>query len=190
MGKRNNQVRIIGGNWRSRKVAFAANPALRPTPDRVRETLFNWLQGALAGRRTLEPYGGSGVLSLEALSRGAAHATLVERHPATARHLQAEFARFAEASRYAIVQGEALDYLAASQARYGLVFLDPPYDAGGAGGAGELPRALPAAARLLAPGGLVYAESGQALEALAPASLRLHRQGKAGGVHFALMQRA
>ena len=188
MGKCNNQVRIIGGNWRSRKVAFAENPALRPTPNRVRETLFNWLQGALAGRRTLEPYGGSGVLSLEALSRGAAHATLVERRPATVRHLQAEFARFAEASRYALVQGEALDYMAASQARYDLVFLDPPFDAGE--GTGELARALPAAARLLAPGGCVYAESGQAFDGLAPASLRLHRQGQAGGVHFVLMQQA
>ena len=179
--KKRDQVRIISGNWRSRKVGFAARPGLRPSPDRVRETLFNWLQGRLDGWRTLEPYGGSGVLSLEALSRGARHATLVEKDAQTARRLRAECARFADASRCAVVQGEALAWMAASNTAFDLIFLDPPF------AGGELAQALPAAARLLRPAGLVYAESGQPVAA--PAGMGIHRQGKAGSIHFALLQK-
>lgn len=183
MKKEDNTLRIIGGKWRSRKVTFADNPALRPTADRIRETLFNWLQPYLAGARVLELYAGSGALSLEALSRGAGHATLVEKDAATLRHLQGEFSRFADPGCYQLVQGDALAFAAEAGADYDLIFLDPPF------GETALAQIVAEAAALLGSQGLLYVESGQPLDELLPAGMEGFRQKRAGAVHYGLFRR-
>jgi len=124
--KPSNRVRIIGGHHRGRIVRFPAEPGLRPTPDRVRETLFNWLGQTLDGRVTLDLYAGTGVLSLEALSRGAARAVAVDRNPSLVRALAAT------AGEIGVTGLEA--HAASAEAwprrdagRYDVVFLDPPF---------------------------------------------------------------
>jgi 16S rRNA (guanine966-N2)-methyltransferase len=134
-GKRGpGSVRIISGRWRGRRIPVPEAPDLRPTPDRVRETLYNWLQGRLPGSRILDLYAGSGALGLEAVSRGAAHATLVEREPAVAAVLRASVAKLgATAQEVVVVEADARAVLAAGPARlggsYDLVLLDPPFAA-------------------------------------------------------------
>lgn len=126
-------MRIIGGAWRGRRIPVPVSPGLRPTPDRVRETLFNWLQGRLVGTRVLDPFAGTGALGLEALSRGAAHATLVERDPTIARALRATVARFGADGAH-VVEADANSLLKAGPQAMGgsfdLVLLDPPFAAG------------------------------------------------------------
>ncbi len=134
-GKRGaGSVRIIGGRWRGRRIPVPEAPDLRPTPDRVRETLYNWLQGRLAGSRVLDLYAGSGALGLEAVSRGAAHATLVERERSVAAVLRASVEKLgATAAEVAVIEADARSVLAAGPARlggaYDLVLLDPPFAA-------------------------------------------------------------
>ena len=125
-------VRIIGGRWRGRRIPVPDAPDLRPTPDRVRETLYNWLQGRLPGSRVLDLYAGSGALGLEAVSRGAAHATLVERERSVASVLRASVEKLgATAQEVVVVEADARSVLAAGPARLGgafdLVLLDPPF---------------------------------------------------------------
>jgi len=120
-------VRIIGGRWRARRLAVAPGTAVRPTPDRVRETLFNWLAPMLAGASCLDLFAGTGALGLEALSRGAAQACFVERDAALAGALRRVLAGLGAEAR--VVHGDALRWLARPSAeRFDLVFLDPPYD--------------------------------------------------------------
>ena len=121
-------VRIIGGIWRGRRVPIADAPGLRPTPDRVRETLYNWLQGALLQARVLDLYAGTGALGLEALSRGAVHATFVEREPRVAARLNDTLAMLG-AGRAVVRVAEARAYIGrtAGEPPYGLVLLDPPF---------------------------------------------------------------
>lgn len=124
------EVRIIGGEWRRRKLAFAGLPGLRPTPDRVRETLFNWLQYELAGIEVLDLFAGSGALGFEALSRGAKGATLVESSARAFADL-AESKRLLQAESAELVQADALKYLSGSPHRpFHVVFIDPPFQAG------------------------------------------------------------
>jgi 16S rRNA (guanine966-N2)-methyltransferase len=177
-----NEVRLIGGLWKRSKLPVPARPGLRPTPDRVRETLFNWLGQDLGGWRCIDAFAGTGALGFEAASRGAAQVVLVERDPLIVGSLRATKERLhAEAVR--VEPGDGLLALGrATPASFELVFLDPPYDAG------LMSASLAAAARVVVPGGFVYAESGANLPEW-PAGLALHRQGRAGQVHHRLLRR-
>ena len=125
---RTNQVRIIGGRWRSRKVSFPDGAGLRPTPDRVRETLFNWLQFDIAGRRCLDLFAGSGVLGLEALSRGAGQLTVVDASRAALQAINENLAAL-DAEDVQVIDSDALSFLTRAPAEtFDIVFLDPPYD--------------------------------------------------------------
>ena len=123
-----NTLRIIGGEWRSRKLAFPVNPQLRPTPDRIRETLFNWLQDDLYGARCLDLFAGSGALGLEALSRGAAECVFVESHRPTLNQLKHNL-DILKTKKYQLVNTDALTYLSQSTSAFDIIFLDPPFDA-------------------------------------------------------------
>lgn len=178
------ELRIIGGALRGRRWSFADVPGLRPTPDRVRETLFNWLAPHLSGMRVLDLFAGSGALAFEALSRGAASAVLVEQERAASESLRATAERFALAAAR-IEGGEALGFLQSQSVHaYDLIFLDPPF------GTGLLEPALAAIARrnVLAPAGFCYVEQPArvALPAL-PAGWAVHRSGKAGEVGYHLL---
>jgi len=179
------EVRIIGGQWKRSKLHVADLPGLRPTPDRVRETLFNWLGQDLSGWRCLDAFAGSGALGFEAASRGADQVVLLERDRRLAASLGDTKTRLkAEQVRVEVV--DALAWMARCPPdTFELVFIDPPFDAP------LVPPALAAAARLVVPQGFIYVEAGQALtpEPLVPQGLRLHRQGRAGAVHFHLLQR-
>lgn len=174
------RVRIVGGTHRGRIVRFGGAEAVRPTPDRVRETLFNWLGQDLAGRTTLEPFAGSGVLSLESMSRGAALAVAVDRDAAIVERLRANAATLGLAG-LDVARGDALTWLARDARVFDVIFLDPPY----AFDAWQTLLAL--CAPRLAAGGFVYAESGQALPP--PPGFALHREGRAGQVHYHLLRR-
>ena len=177
------EVRIVGGQWKRSKLAVPDRPGLRPTPDRVRETLFNWLGQDLTGWRVLDAFAGSGALGFEAASRGAGPVVLLERDPALARGLDAARQRLG-AGTLAVHQGDALAWMtgaAAATARFDLVLLDPPFDAG------LHARALDTALPLLAPGGWLYLEAPQPWEP--PAGLHDHRRLKAGAVHAHLWRR-
>lgn len=178
------EVRIIGGLWKRSKLPVPALPGLRPTPNRVRETLFNWLGQDLSGWRVLDAFAGSGALGFEAASRGAAEVLLLERDAALCRSLQASATRLG-ASQVQVQSADALAWMArCAPARYELVLLDPPFDTGL-----QAP-ALAAAAALVVPGGYLYLESPQPLgdDAL-PVGLALWRQGRAGAVHYHLLHR-
>jgi len=125
-----NSVRIIGGIWRGRRVHFPDMPALRPTPDRVRETLFNWLQHSLEGTRCLDLFAGSGALGLEALSRGAAEVVFVEQFPAASRTLQEQLTRLGGAGKGRVMEMGAARFLRSAPKPFDVVFLDPPFDTG------------------------------------------------------------
>lgn len=122
-----NQIRIIAGKWRGRKLKVPDMPGLRPTPDRVRETLFNWLAPVIVEARCLDPFAGSGVLAFEALSRGAAHVTMVDQSPQLIKLLQEELAQFGatNADIYCATVPAGLRKTDV----FDIVFLDPPYDA-------------------------------------------------------------
>jgi len=179
--KGTNAVRIIGGAWRSRLVRFPDAADLRPTPDRVRETLFNWLGQDLSGKRCLDLFAGSGALGFEALSRGAAGVVMVETSRAAHSALRESATRLGAGDRLKLVHGDALHFIATSgQGGYDVVFVDPPYGSGLAGKAlGRLPG-------LLARGGVVYIESESPL-ALGP-PWRARRHGRAGAVHYQLIE--
>ena len=151
-------MRIIGGAWRGRRIPFPELPGLRPTPDRVRETLFNWLQQSTAGARCLDLFAGSGALGLEALSRGARAAVFVEQAPAAADALRATVARLDAAARAEVHAVDAEQFLRGSPAPFDIVFLDPPF------GRGALAHFLPLLdlGGWVAPGGCVYLESERA----------------------------
>ena len=179
------EVRLIGGALKRSKLPVADRPGLRPTPDRVRETLFNWLGQDLSGWRVLDAFAGSGALGFEAASRGAAEVLLLERDAALVASLRASQARL----QVATLRVEAVDALAwmarCAPDRFELVLLDPPFDAG------LQPAALAAAAPLLVAGGCLYLESpAPLLAADLPPALSLARQGRAGLVHYHLLRRS
>ena len=175
---RRNTVRIIGGSWRSRVLEFPDAADLRPTPDRVRETLFNWLGQDLSGLSCLDLFAGSGALGFEALSRGAASVVMVERDPAALRALR-ENARKLDAASLTVVRGDALEFAGQTRARFDVVFVDPPYRL-------ELQAAALSVVRgLLTPRGRVYVESASAF---APGrGWTVLRSSRAGNVHFHLL---
>jgi 16S rRNA (guanine966-N2)-methyltransferase len=150
-----NSVRIIGGVWRGRRIGFPGSPDLRPTPDRVRETLFNWLQRSLHETRCLDLFAGSGALGLEALSRGAAEAVFVEQAPAAARTLREQLLRLGGEMKGRVVEMGAARYLRTKPTAFDIVFLDPPF------GRNALAEYIPMldAGQWLSVGGLVYLEN-------------------------------
>ena len=181
---RPHQVRIIGGQWRRSLLPVADKPGLRPTPDRVRETLFNWLGQDLGGWRCVDAFAGTGALGLEAASRGAAEVLLVEHDAALVRQLQVLKERL-QAQTVTVRRGDGVALLAAwPAASLDLVLLDPPFDA-----QALFAPALAAAARAVRADGFVYLEAPIAWddEALAAAGLALHRHLKAGAVHAHLL---
>lgn len=174
-----NRVRIIGGEWRSRLVRFPPSAELRPTPDRVRETLFNWLGQRLDGLDVLDLFAGSGALGFEALSRGAARAVLVERDREVAAGLRAA-ALDLEAKGAQVIEADSLAFLRLSVDRFDVVFVDPPY------GSGLAERALAELPARLKPHARVYVESDAAVAAGAP--WHMLREGRAGAVRYALFE--
>ena len=174
-----NRVRIIGGQWRSRLIKFPPAAQLRPTPDRVRETLFNWLGQRLDGLSCLDLFAGSGALGLEALSRGASRVVMVDSDRAIVAALR-ESARELDAAGAEVVQRDALKFLDAGGEKFDLAFVDPPY-------ASDLARrvmeALPAR---LKPGARAYVESASPLELAPP--WRALREDRAGAVRYALYE--
>ena len=179
---RPHEVRLIGGQWKRSKLPVADRPGLRPTPDRVRETLFNWLGQDLSGWRCLDAFAGSGALGFEAASRGAAEVVLLERDPPLLASLAATKLRL-KADALRIERADAMSWMAgcASQ-RFEVVFLDPPFDADLA------PEAAALAARLVVEGGFVYVEAAAPL-ADAPPGLEPWRHARAGAVSFQLFRR-
>jgi 16S rRNA (guanine(966)-N(2))-methyltransferase RsmD len=179
------EVRLIGGQWKRSKLPVADAPGLRPTPDRVRETLFNWLGHDLSGWRCLDAFAGSGALGFEAASRGADEVLLLERDRRLATSLNESKLRL-KAERLRIETVDALSWMARCPIdAFELIFIDPPFDAP------LVEPALALAQRLVVPQGFIYVEAGQALqpEPLVAQGLKLHRQGRAGAVHFHLLQR-
>ena len=175
------RVRIIGGRHRGRIIRFPAAPGLRPTPDRVRETLFNWLGQDLDGWRTLDLYAGSGAMSLEALSRGAGLAVAVDRNPLLVRAF-AETAKALGATGLEAHAAEAHAFLGRESRVFDVVFLDPPFDSD------PWAELLPACAPRLGPGGFLYAEAPRQLAA--PDGFAGWRHAKAGAVHYHLFRNA
>lgn len=181
-----NQLRIIGGEWRSRRLSFPDAPGLRPTTDRVRETLFNWLAPYLAGAHVLDPFAGSGALLLEALSRGAASGLGFELNPLAVQALRTNL-QLLRAETANIRAGDALQQLARGAERpFDLVFLDPPFHQNLLLAACELLESH----KWLAADAWIYTESEQAPSCLGlPSHWRLHREKQAGQVYYALWQR-
>ena len=173
------EVRIIGGAFRRARLPVADAPGLRPTPDRVRETLFNWLGQNLHGWQVADAFAGTGALGLEAASRGAASVLLVEQHPRLAQALAAAKERLGAAA-VRVERGDGVAALARlAPGSLDLVLLDPPFDAPDLAAA-----ALAAAARAVRPGGFVYLETPSPCppETLAAHGLAAHRHLKAGAV--------
>ena len=182
-----NRIRIIGGEWRSRQLSFMEVPGLRPTPDRVRETLFNWLQGKIAGARCLDLFSGSGAIGFEALSRYAGEVVMVEKHARVSQQLQEnlELLEAGNKSRAEVVNKDAIGYLEQIAQSFDLIFLDPPYRKG------LLPKALDiiVTSQLLNANGLIYLEH-EAEESFdwSNWNLAVLRQSKAGQVNGLLLE--
>ena len=180
------EVRIIGGQWKRTRLPVADRPGLRPTPDRVRETLFNWLGQDLTGWRVFDAFAGTGALGLEAASRGATQVLLVEHDGVLVQSI-ARLAQKLQTSQVQVRRGDGVAQLAqcAGQSQ-DLVLLDPPFDA-----AALFVPALQAAARAVAPHGWIYLEAPRHWDAtaLAPLGLACQRYLKAGAAHAHLLQR-
>jgi 16S rRNA (guanine(966)-N(2))-methyltransferase RsmD len=174
-----NRVRIIGGAWRSRLISFPPGKDLRPTPDRVRETLFNWLGQDLTGKACLDLFAGSGALGFEAASRGARRVVMVENDTTVFRAIVASREALA-ATAVEPKKADALEFLRAGDGVYDVVFLDPPFKAG------YWPRLAALLPPRLAPGALVYYESATPPEL--PPGWEVHRQARAGQVSYQLLK--
>jgi len=174
-----NHVRIIGGEWRSRIISFPSRPDLRPTPDRVRETVFNWLGQDLTGRSCLDLFAGSGALGFEAASRGAARVVLIERDAVALKALT-DNARALGAVGVEVKHADALEFLRDDKAHYDVVFIDPPFRAE------YLPRVFAALSQRLATGAMVHVEAPH-MHAAAP-GFEVRRSGRAGAVTHQLLK--
>ncbi len=181
MPAKTNRLRIVGGTWRSRLLTFPDVVGLRPTPDRVRETVFNWLGQIMDGKRCLDLFAGSGALGFEALSRGARQVVMVERDSKVVRALK-ENASALKAENCEMVAGDALKFLAQEARRFDVIFVDPPYQMD------LLPLVLPRLPPHLEDDGLIYTEADTPLEFAA--DWQVWRQGKAGLVHYYLLKKA
>jgi len=179
-----NQLRIIAGTWRGRKLAFAPVAGLRPTPDRVRETLFNWLGSSVHGARCLDLFAGSGALGLEAASRGAAEVVLVDADPLVARTLREQL-RVLNARQARVVQAACAGYLRSAPEVFDLVFLDPPFHRG------MLPECMQLLEQggWLAPAAWIYIEAERELDPPLPANWAAYRSKTTGQVGYRLIRR-
>jgi 16S rRNA (guanine966-N2)-methyltransferase len=183
--RHSNQLRIIGGAWRSRCIDFPVIDGLRPTPDRVRETLFNWLAPYIQGASCLDLFAGSGALGLEALSRGAAEGVFVDQHPAVIHRLHENFTRLGVDNAYA-VQADTVSWLAGPSRPFDVVFLDPPC---GQGLTMPLCFALEEGGWLASPA-WIYLEAEQSFMNLKlPTPWRISREKTAGRVTYRLAVR-
>lgn len=181
------RIRIIGGTLRGSRIDVPHSPGLRPTPDRVRETLFNWLQPVIAGARCLDLFAGSGANALEAVSRGAAQAVLVERDPALAERLRGNIQRL-HVENATVIRDDALRWLRESgpgDSRFDIVFMDPPF----ALDVGSVAARLLEEGGWLAPAAMVYVELPAERSITPPDAWRIHRQGRAGALGYTLYQR-
>lgn len=182
-GRAGNQLRIIGGRWRGRKLGFTPAPGLRPTGDRIRETLFNWLASDIHGAHCLDLFAGSGALGLESLSRGAAYCDFVDTSGQALADIQGHLETLSATDRGHCHQMHAADFLARSPGHWNILFLDPPF------GTGLMRVACEALAlhATLAPGTMIYVEAGlrEPLPAL-PRSWELYRDKSAGEVRYSL----
>jgi 16S rRNA (guanine966-N2)-methyltransferase len=182
--KPHNQLRIIAGRWRGRRLRFAPVPGLRPTPDRVRETLFNWLGPVIAGARCLDLFAGSGALGLEAASRGAGEVVLVDSHATVIETLRQQLQQL-DAGQVRVVQTEAAVYLRGGGQPFDIVFLDPPFGEGLLVG---IIQQLEAGGWLSADAWIyLEAERGQVCEL--PPNWTVHRSKTAGQVAYSLVRR-
>jgi 16S rRNA (guanine966-N2)-methyltransferase len=173
-----NKVRIIGGELRSRMISFPDAEGLRPTPDRVRETLFNWLGQTLYGRTCLDLFAGSGALGFEAASRGAERVVMVEMNRTVLRALQDNVTKLGCAN--VSIQGrDGLEFISRDAQQYDVIFLDPPFLNN------YLPRLLEILPQRLNENGVVYVESGASIAV--PPPWRVIKSGKAGQVHYQLL---
>lgn len=178
------RLRIVAGTLRGSRIDVPAAPGLRPTPDRVRETLFNWLMPVIEGARCLDLFAGTGALGIEALSRGAAAVDFVEADAQLADSLRANLARLRQPAH--VMRSDALRFLADGDARYDVVFIDPPF---GADLWASSAQALETHERLTA-GAWIYVESPLDATPELPSTWHPHRQGRAGGVRYALYRRS
>ena len=172
-------MRIIGGSWRSRLLSFPPRGDLRPTPDRVRETLFNWLGQDLTGKSCLDLFAGSGALGFEAASRGARRVVMVEQDATAFRALQAN-RELLGAAAVELRRGDALEFLRADAEVYDVIFLDPPFKSA------YWPRLAPLLPRHLAPGALTYYECAARPEL--PPGWQVCKQDRAGQVRYQLLK--
>ncbi|MGQ0699818.1 MAG: 16S rRNA (guanine(966)-N(2))-methyltransferase RsmD [Panacagrimonas sp.] len=181
--RRPGQLRIVGGAWRSRLIEFDAQAGVRPTPDRVRQTLFDWLAPRIAGARCLDLFAGSGALGLEALSRGASHADFVEQAAAPAGAIRAALQKFEVADRGAVFHADAQRWIErhVKAEPYEIVFLDPPY-------AAELLSPVLGAIRgLLKSDNRIYVEWPASARLELPQGYEWLREKQAGQVSFGLI---
>lgn len=179
------KLRIIGGRWRGRRLDIPESEGLRPTPDRVRETLFNWLQPYIAGASCLDLFAGTGALCLEALSRGAAGVVMVEKAPHVAQQLRRHIERL-EASEAEVVLADAVEFLRRTPRAFDVVFLDPPFKSNLIAECAVMVEAR----GWVKPGGLVYVEAPSQMRELAlPATWELIRSKKAGQVGYHLARK-
>ena len=174
-----NRVRIIGGQHRRRLLEFPDAQGLRPTPDRVRETLFNWLEQDLTGKHCLDLFAGSGALGLEAASRGAEQVVLVENNREAFRALQKNCEKL-PCTHAELRCEDGLEYLRRENKRYDVIFVDPPFSSD------LLPRVMQIVAGKLTEQGLLYVETGQLFEPGAPWIVM--KRARAGQVHYQLLQ--
>ena len=176
-------LRIIGGKWRGRKISFPETDSVRPTGDRVRETLFNWLMHNIQGARCLDLFSGTGALGLEALSRGAAHVTLIERDEHIADVIRHNLEKLkVPAENHTLQVADALPWLSQCTDQFDIIFLDPPFHND------NLEHLLD----LVSQGKLarqhVYVESAEEFAtSMLPAAWKIHRKKKSGAVHYALL---
>jgi 16S rRNA (guanine966-N2)-methyltransferase len=182
------QIRIIAGQWKRSKIPVLSCAGLRPTPARVRETLFNWLGSDLSGWRCLDAFAGTGALGFEAASRGAQQVTLIERDAALVRSLRALLARWREVKIH-LEATDALQWMARCRPdMFELIFIDPPFEAN------VFQAAVRAAVSVVVLGGFIYLEADRSFSAAdfddGARQLKLHRQGRAGLVHYHLFQRS
>jgi len=175
------KLRIIGGRWRSRQLPIIEAEGLRPTTDRVRETVFNWLQQDIAGRRCLDLFAGTGALGFEAASRGAHEVVMVEKNTVVYQQLK-QNASVLEADNVQLLHRDAIEYLQqlTSAADFDIVFLDPPYQSG------LLPAAI--AALSLPAGAIVYVEANKAEEIAVPENWIQLKDKTAGQIHYCLYE--
>jgi 16S rRNA (guanine966-N2)-methyltransferase len=177
------RLRIIGGQWRGRKLTFTPADGLRPTPDRIRETLFNWLAPHIRGALCLDLFAGSGALGLEALSRGARHCDFVDTSGAALAQIGQHLRTLRAEESGNCTPGPARQFLQSASGIYDIVFIDPPFGKAMVDSA----CALLAEYRLLAADALVYIETGAGeARPRTPDSWQLHREKVAGGVSYRL----